>query len=210
MKLIAVADIHEDEGVLNWLPNLLPKADGLIVAGDVSRFGGTSYFHRFFKVISTPRISTFYVPGNHDVLMDPKLTNVIALHGKSHRFYNILIGGLGGSKPTPFGTPFEIPDADAESVLSFMPDDLDVLVSHDPPFGTSCDVSSSGEHIGSVPVRKYIENSKPKLVISGHIHESRAQDKIDNTIIVNCGPAKNGNYCSISFEDKLHVELNRV
>lgn len=69
-----------------------------------------------------------------------------------------------------------------------------VLLSHQPPHGTACDRLRSGEHAGSISLRYFIEESGPLLVFTGHIHESRGEDRIERTRVVNPGPLDEGGY----------------
>jgi len=46
-------------------------------------------------------------------------------------------------------------------------------------------------HVGSTSIRKLEEEFQPLLGIHGHIHESRAFDKINKTIIINPGSEYN-------------------
>lgn len=67
-----------------------------------------------------------------------------------------------------------------------------VLISHSPPRDTHCDMVGGGAHVGSRALRRFIEAQRPRLVLSGHIHESprvsRAyRDAIGTSIIVNPG-----------------------
>ena len=50
-------------------------------------------------------------------------------------------------------------------------------------------------------------SKKPLLVVTGHIHEARGIDKIDETIIVNPGPAHMVRYAIIELGEKIHVKL---
>jgi Icc-related predicted phosphoesterase len=65
---------------------------------------------------------------------------------------------------------------------------VDVLISHSPPFNTSCDILWDGKHVGSKPLRRYIDRYQPIVVLSGHIHESPGTDTIGKTLVVNPGP----------------------
>ncbi len=72
------------------------------------------------------------------------------------------------------------------------PDDVDVLVTHGPPFGLLDQATPDGEHLGCIHLRNYIERVKPKLVCFGHIHGSGGSvlplkhwDGEDDTILVN-------------------------
>ena len=75
------------------------------------------------------------------------------------------------------------------------------LVSHTPPFQTKTDKLLSGAHVGSTAVRTCIEQHQPLLCLTGHIHESRGQDNIGRTLILNPGMVKNGGYIEILFEN---------
>jgi Icc-related predicted phosphoesterase len=67
-----------------------------------------------------------------------------------------------------------------------------VAVIHTPPFNTACDVLFDGRHIGSKAVRSWIEKTRPRLTLHGHIHESPKLsgtffDRIGPTTVVNPG-----------------------
>ena len=67
-----------------------------------------------------------------------------------------------------------------------------VYVMHAPPLGTSLDIVFSGKHVGSIAIRKFIEEAKPYMTLHGHIHESPRMsglwmEKIGDTVCVNPG-----------------------
>ncbi|MEM2929882.1 MAG: hypothetical protein QW797_03360 [Thermoproteota archaeon] len=46
-----------------------------------------------------------------------------------------------------------------------------------------------GEHIGSVEVRRFIEEESPALCLCGHVHERAGlSEKIGRTLVINPGP----------------------
>ena len=67
-----------------------------------------------------------------------------------------------------------------------------IVLSHDAPYGCSdiiLDKSCKwydGEHIGNPELRKFIEDSKPNLVIHGHLHTSNHQSEYINDTEVRC------------------------
>ena len=64
-----------------------------------------------------------------------------------------------------------------------------VLVFHQPPFGTKLDKISEVGHVGNKSMTKIIKSIKPILSVSGHIHETfNITDKIGKTILINPGP----------------------
>ena len=82
-------------------------------------------------------------------------------------------------------------------------------VIHCPPYRTRCDVLSSGQHIGSEALRRWIGRVQPLLTLHGHIHESphisgAFCDRLGATTIVNPGadPAGRGPHLVfINLED---------
>ncbi|MEM3383137.1 MAG: metallophosphoesterase [Nitrososphaerales archaeon] len=207
MNLLAITDIHGRNQVLKWLIKLAKDFELLVIAGDVTDWGDKDFFINFYKTLSDNNIITFFVPGNHDPynkLTFPKITD---LHGELRTFNSLIFCGIGGSNPTPFNTPFELKDEQAIDLLSKFSNRIDVLISHASPFGTKCDLTYKGNHIGSKPVRSFIEKVKPKFVISGHVHEARGMDVLGETLIINPGPAMNGFYAIISINGKPKVDL---
>jgi Icc-related predicted phosphoesterase len=61
-----------------------------------------------------------------------------------------------------------------------------ILVSHCPPYGY-LDKIETGEHVGSKILLSAIKKYKPRLVLCGHIHESKGKAKIGKTIVYNLG-----------------------
>jgi len=67
-----------------------------------------------------------------------------------------------------------------------------ILVAHSPPYNTSLDMISSKEHVGSLAIRRIIEQKKPLLSLHGHIHETvrmsgKYLDKISSSVIISPG-----------------------
>lgn len=54
--------------------------------------------------------------------------------------------------------------------LDLIPDDIDILISHSPPYGI-LDKNTQGKHCGSKALLETIHRVKPKYHFFGHIHE---------------------------------------
>jgi Icc-related predicted phosphoesterase len=205
MKFLYVVDIHAEEKSIEWVESKADKYDALIVGGDLCTFADVDFMERFLRKVGKKGKAVFFVPGNNDPPDTAMPEGVVNIHGKNEKFGETRIGGLGGSNKTPFNTRFEISDDEAREILDKL-GKVDILVSHCPPFGTKCDIHS-GKHLGSLPVREYIQKNRPAIVLTGHVHESRAVDKIGDTTIVNPGPMFSGNYAEVQVGDIYIVEL---
>jgi Icc-related predicted phosphoesterase len=71
---------------------------------------------------------------------------------------------------------------------------VDILVSHQPPYGVLDRVGAKyapkgwvGKHAGSRLLLDYISKHKPRYVICGHIHEARGVKKVGKTTVINAG-----------------------
>jgi len=72
----------------------------------------------------------------------------------------------------------------------------DIVLTHNPPYGVLDKVTNPnapekwhGKLAGSHIMKDYIEKTKPKVVICGHIHEQKGIENIGNTKVVNTGEA---------------------
>ncbi len=220
MKIVAITDVHG-----NWasLKRFLRKirsneVDLVIVAGDLSFYGDLNEALGVLSVLSK-RYRVFFVPGNCDspsLLNVEKYGNSENLHGKIVDYNGAIFAGIGGSNPTPFNTPIEFMEYEIKNVLLKIREklggrSLDVFVSHPPPYNTKLDVISTGEHVGSLEVRQFVENIKPKLCICGHIHEASGIDNIGETILVNPGPLAHGNYSVIELKKhNVNVKILKI
>jgi Icc-related predicted phosphoesterase len=113
------------------------------------------------------------------------------------------IMGVGGSTPTPFSTPSEYEDEQIgawleQTYAAAQSFPLLVLVSHTPPYDTGADRIGSGAHVGSRAVRAFIERAQPDVCVTGHIHESRALDRLGKTVFVNPGAFGAGGYARLT------------
>ena len=114
--------------------------------------------------------------------------------------------GLGGSNYTPFNTPYEFSEQELASFLVSGFDQLGdvqdfILVYHTPPVQTSADRLLNGNHVGSRAVRSFIEERQPLLCLTGHIHESRGEDHIGRTLVLNPGMLKDGGYIEVHYQN---------
>ena len=218
MKIISFGDVHEDTNNLIKIKSELENADLIVISGDLTNYHGKVEAKKVLESVKKYNKHLLAQYGNLDQPeVDGYLTKEgVNLHGNGYIFEDIGIFGCGGSSPTPFNTPSEISESDIEKYLvngyiKVKDAKWKIMVCHTPPKDTAIDVIRSGLHVGSSVVRDFIVQYKPDVCISGHIHESRARDKVGDTIVLNAGMFRDGWYIEVVIDKGvLSAELKYV
>jgi Icc-related predicted phosphoesterase len=73
----------------------------------------------------------------------------------------------------PACAAFTCTEAELKEKWALIPEDVDILVTHSPPYGI-LDGTLFQENVGSISLyeRLYSEKIKPRLHVFGHVHES--------------------------------------
>lgn len=88
-----------------------------------------------------------------------------------------------------------------------------LYVFHTPPHGTALDRMAGGVHVGSLALRRFLEERQPPLSLHGHIHESPARsgriaERLGQTLAVNPGASLAGlRAVELDLDDPGEVEL---
>ena len=215
MKIISFGDIHEDLNNLTLLKNELESADLVIVTGDLTNFNGRKEAERVIDEIMKYNENVLAQLGNLDQaeVNDYLTEKSINLHRNGFIRDDIGIFGVGGSNLTPFNTPTEFSEDEIETFLLEGIDKVKdakfkIMVPHMPPKDTKIDIITAGAHVGSQSVRDFILKHKPDIALSGHIHEARGSDTIENTLAFNAGMFREGGYVVITkTSEELSAEL---
>jgi uncharacterized protein len=209
MKFISISDIHMATRNLERMGEALRGCDLMILAGDLTNFGGIDDTQKVLADVRRVCAKVLAVPGNLDQpeVMPFFEREGIALHGKGIVIDGVGIFGCGGSNISPFHTPIELTEPEIDAVLRGGYEQVRnvrplVMICHAPPFETKCDRLVNGKAVGSTAARRFIEEVKPDICISGHIHESAAEDAIGPTKIFNAGPFKGGGYVVVRTEGR--------
>src|SRR3990172_5487215 len=136
MRILVVSDLHGSGRAAVMIRENLARhqPDALVAAGDLTNFGPVTYARELLAGLPVPVLA---VPGNCDPRdLLPVLDGMgMNLHGRKATVGGRTFVGVGGSNPTPFGTPFELSEEEIlASVRPLMQPDT-VLVSHPPPRG---------------------------------------------------------------------------
>ena len=205
MIIIALADIHGSLNYLDGIADDISRADMVLVAGDITNFGGRGQAEKVICALQQYGTPVFVVPGNCDIpdvdkyLREEEISlncNLVNASG-----FNLV--GIGGSLPCQRHTPNESGEEDFAVCLEHLKEmigsrDKVIFVCHHPAKDTVVDFTGDS-HAGSISVRKFIESNQPILALSGHIHDAPGVDHIGKTTLVNPGPMNRGCYAYIEI-----------
>ncbi len=202
-----LSDVHRREWVPAAARELIREhsLDAAVVLGDITHFGPPQYAEEFIRELGT---KCYAVPGNCDPLGTEAFirTAGTSLHGIRTIVDGRTWGGLGGSNPSIFKTPFEMPEEDIATLLAPIMEEGMVLVLHSPAYGTF-DTTFSGKHVGSTAVAEAIARCRPAVVLSGHIHEDRGVERKDGVWYMNPGAAKDHYAGMMDLGDDIKLTL---
>jgi uncharacterized protein len=208
LTFCAVSDIHERLEWLRPLAGVLAAADWLLLLGDLTQFGRAPQARAVLDAFRAVNPRVLAVPGNldHPDVLKLLEDEEVSLHGRHRLLGDVGLAGVGGSGPTPFGTPFELPDTKLGELLAGPLDAIAgarhrLVVSHAPPKGTAVDRVRLGMHVGSAEVRRLAEAHSPDLLLCGHIHEAAGEDRLGTTRVINPGPFGQGGYVLVEAGD---------
>lgn len=195
LKIVAISDLHGN------LPIIEEPADIMLLAGDIiplniqfNKPKSSKWFLGPFAdwVYELPVDKVFAVPGNHDAFLETvgygALRDIrLACNGKVEFLINETTYWIDtyGQKWSIFGTPychmfgnwpFMLEDDELTKKFEQIPDNIDIIISHDPPFGFGDvdivmeDPARMWEHIGNTPLTKRLFDVQYQLLVCGHIH----------------------------------------
>lgn len=201
MKICAISDLHGD------LIDISP-CNLLIICGDIVPLNRQTSGHKSLAWLRNkflpwatdlPCDKVIFIAGNHDWVaekssghlfeMFPKYDKITYLFHEDYEYEGLKI----------FGTPycqrfynwaFMRDDEDLQQMYKCIPKDLDILITHDAPYGVSDILLQSGytkEHIGNKPLREAILEKEPKYVLHGHLHSTSHEfELLGSSKVVNC------------------------
>ncbi|MFG0284494.1 MAG: metallophosphoesterase family protein [Phycisphaerales bacterium JB039] len=191
-RLLVFSDVHCDLDACRGLVEQAAGVDLVIGAGDFAR--KHDGLGRTIEALRAIDIQTILVPGNNETDADLRAACVswkvaTVLHGDSMEAAGLTIFGIGcGVPPLGLDWSFDLTEDQARRRLSHCPEGADVLITHSPPHG-HVDRISSGRSIGSAAVLETIENTSPRLVVCGHVHDCWGQEsRIGASRVINAGP----------------------
>lgn len=183
LSIHMISDLH------GFAPHL-PGGDLLIVAGDHTARDTEKEYWDFWRWLCYQPYKKFIViSGNHDGYIEkhPEATKELGeaicyLCDSGTEFGGLKIWGTPWSLTfdgiNPKCTAFTGYEALLKSKYDLIPDDIDILISHGPPQGILDDIEkyhAQVEYTGSWELLYAMDRVKPKMLVTGHIHENGLQ-----------------------------------
>ncbi len=215
MRVVFASDIHSNlENVRKLKKQILHnKIDLIVLGGDLTTEGLRKIAEDVVSELSFTRLLA--LPGN----MDSKEIEAflkekgINLHKKKVKLNGYTFIGLGYGKPVNTYYRLNIGELEAKKYLDKLysgQEEKVILVSHTPPFNSGLDLTNSGIKLGLRALRETIEQKKPLLCVSGHVHEARGIAEIGKTKCINTGALSQGNAVMVELNEVIKIEWLRV
>lgn len=192
MKILHISDTHGFHHDMNLE---LPVADVLVHSGDFTWGGSEAEAIDFMNwMIGLPYRYKIFIAGNHDSCM----YQADGIQGLPDNVYflqhsSVVIEGI-----KFYGIPLYMEDCMAgryDLLLDEIPTDVDVLITHQPPFGV-LDITDYGNgpmNHGSKRLKEIIASRRPQAHLFGHEHSANGLIE-ENGIIFSNGSLLDDNY----------------
>lgn len=216
MRIAYVVDVHARLAAVAAAIEKTGPVDVLVVGGDLTNAGTPDDVTHALELWRPLAPAILAVAGNMDSPeIDARLVELgVSLNGRGVTLGDVGLHGVSAAAFSPLHTPYELPDEELgrradEGHARVAGCRARIFCPHSPPHGTRCDRLRSGEPVGSSSLRAFVEREQPDLVLCGHIHESRGEDTIGRSRIVNPGPVLAGHWALVEIEaDAISVVLD--
>lgn len=189
MKFVFISDSHNKHDGLE-----LPDGDFLIHAGDFSGRGRPEEVAAFMQWFSRQaHRHKICIAGNHDFMAerDPEgfraliPENVVYLEDSGAELEGFRFWG---SPITPWFFDWAFNrrrGAEIQAHWALIPRDIDILITHGPPYGILDVVARDGRPVGCRNLLQTVAEIKPKAHVFGHIHEACGREEHDGILFLN-------------------------
>lgn len=188
MRITFISDTHGQHEALQ-----LPPADMLVHAGDFTGKGQQAEVESFLEWLGAqPHTHKVFIAGNHDFLAerDPQLFQSLLPPGVTYlNDSGLTLEGIRiwGSPIQPWFYDWAFnrrrgPDIARHWAL--IPDDTELLITHGPAWGI-LDQLRHGESVGCQDLLQRIQQVKPRIHVSGHIHEAYGAQQVGGVHYIN-------------------------
>jgi len=215
MKLLCITDIHNRLEPFQHILNHAGPIDAVLLGGDLTNFGTPADVENIVHIAQSLNVPVLAVAGNCDsAQIDQRLEELgVSVAGRGIITNDVGIHGLSAAPPWHKGM-YDFTEEEMALRLQAGFDQVKnarwhVVLTHVPPRDIKLDRTHFFQHVGSTALREFVEQTRPALVVCGHLHESRGVDTLGPTVVVNCGPAASGYYAIAEISDQVRIGLHR-
>ena len=191
MKIVFISDTHGAHRKLT-----LPKGDILVHAGDLINVCGKNEIAQMAQIKDVDDWfgeqdfeKVICIAGNHDKPFEKGLintmSNAVYLENEHYEYKGIKF--FGSPTQLPFFGCFNSGEEALADIYNQI-DDVDILITHGPPFGI-LDTPSRGDNAGSMALTSAVDRIRPKVSVFGHIHDSYGSEVRDGVQYFNASMA---------------------
>ena len=219
MKFLVISDMHGNSDMLDKLDEQCRQADAVLFAGDFCRFKHPETGLPALEKLCAKHDTVFAVIGNCDEpsFLEEIEKKDISVEGGLVSYEGLVLAGSGGGSKFSGDTPNEREDKELADDLQIVSEqgeqqwDNLVLIIHNPPKDTKCDIVANGIHVGSPLLKEFIDKFQPLAAITGHIHESAGIDTVGRTTVINPGALCEGKYAWLEVSNASgHWQVDRA
>lgn len=187
LTVVCISDTHELHRELD-----MPDGDILIHAGDFTIFSKSAAAILDFNewLGELPHRHKIVIPGNHEFFLEADsakrrlISNATLLIDESVEVMGLKIWG---SPITPlYGGAFgRRSPQDRVRLYARIPGDVNILVTHGPPYGVLDRSPGMLHHAGCPELREAVTRLKPQLHLFGHVHGAHGMVNTEETLFAN-------------------------
>ena len=189
MEITFISDTHN---MHHLMTSDLSGGPMIIHAGDISGRGKYNEVNDFLQWFSSlPYMHKIFIAGNHDFIFEKENAliipeDVIYLQDDAVTIEGIKIYGSPW-QPWFYDWAFNLPrkGPGLYSKWESIPTDVDILITHSPPYGILDLTYRDRTPVGCEALRERLNEISPKIHVFGHIHEAYGQEKIGETLFIN-------------------------
>jgi Icc-related predicted phosphoesterase len=190
MKIVIISDTHGEHQSLK-----IPKCDVIVHCGDITPLGKEHSIKEFLSWFSSLDQCKYkiFISGNHDFLFERARVYAKELIPENIIYLEDSMVEIEGKKF--YGTPVQIAfhnwafnrtEEELSEYWKKIPEGVDVLITHGPPYNVLDKTHWGGIHTGSPSLFEEVTNRiKPKIHCFGHIHEDYGIEEINGITFVN-------------------------
>lgn len=190
VKLVFLSDTHGKHNEIE-----IPEGDVFVFCGDMCSKGTLAEIEKFSSFLDKlTHKNKIVIAGNHDFpFEDDRKEKAEKLITETGTYYlndsGAEVDGIKywGSPVQPWFYDWAFNKNRGEEIREhwdLIPDGIDVLITHGPPYGI-LDRVGSGEFVGCKDLLEKVKEVKPKIHAFGHIHEDAGLKEIEGTCFIN-------------------------